>query len=126
MAEAHTSATEDQEGRTLQVNEEGEPGPSELSLRVAPELLKHPGPTIPVSTEGGAKVPPPPPPAPERVSTVWPDEMEEALTSSSVAEEHRALVGTVLQSLRSVDNGLKEAFSGLLTGFKVGHVIPFP
>jgi hypothetical protein len=52
--------------------------------------------------------------------------MEDALTSSSIAEEHRALLGAVLQSLWSVDNGLKEAFSGLLTGFKVSQVMFFP
>jgi hypothetical protein len=49
--------------------------------------------------------------------------MEEALTSTSLPEEHRALMGAVLQSLRSVDNGLKEACNGLLAGFKVSHVI---
>ena len=49
--------------------------------------------------------------------------MEDALTSSSIAEEHRALMGAVLQSLRSVDNRLKEAFNGLLTGFKVSQVM---
>jgi hypothetical protein len=51
--------------------------------------------------------------------------MEEALTSSSLPEEHRALMGAVLQSLRSVDNRLKEACSGLLAGFKVSHVMTF-
>jgi hypothetical protein len=51
--------------------------------------------------------------------------MEEALTSASLPEEHRALMGAVLQSLRSVDNRLKEACSGLMTGFKVSHVMTF-
>jgi hypothetical protein len=77
------------------------------------------------STEGGVEVPPPPPPAAERVATAWPGVMKEALNSSSIAEEHCALMGAVLQSLRSVDNGLKEAFSGLLIGFKVNQVMPF-
>jgi hypothetical protein len=51
--------------------------------------------------------------------------MEDALTGSSIAKEHRALMGAVLQSMRSVDSGLKEAFSGLLTGFKVSEVMLF-
>ena len=49
--------------------------------------------------------------------------MEDALTSSFIAEEHHALMGVVLQNLRFVDNGLKEAFNGLLTGFKVSQVM---
>jgi hypothetical protein len=51
--------------------------------------------------------------------------MEVALTSDSLHEEHRALMAAVLQSLRSVDNGLKEACNGLLASFKVGHVMTF-
>ena len=126
MAEVRTSAAEDQEGRIPLANEEEEPGQSELSPKMVPEPLRHQEPTIPISTGGGAEVPQPPPPALGRASTGWPDEMEEALTSSSIAEEHRALIGTVLQSLWSVDSGLKETFSGLLTGLKVGHVMTFP
>ena len=38
--------------------------------------------------------PPPPPPAPERTSTGCPDAMEKVLTRSSIAEEHRVLMGT--------------------------------
>lgn len=126
MAEVHTSVAEDQgEGAPL-TDREGEPRQTELSPKAAPEPLRHPEPNIPVPTRGGAKVHPPPPHASGRASAGWPDELEEALTSSSIAEDHRALMGTVLQSLRSVDNGLKEAFNGLLTGFKVNHVMTFP
>jgi hypothetical protein len=92
-------------------------------MQEVPQPSRHQEPNIPESSGGEAKVPPPPPPAPRRVSGGWPEEMEEALTSASLPEEHRALMGAVLQSLRSVDNGLKEACSGLLTGFKVSHVI---
>ena len=53
--------------------------------------------------------------------TGWSAVMEEALSGSSIAEDHRALMGAILQSIQSVDSGLKEAFNGLLTGFKVSH-----
>jgi hypothetical protein len=49
--------------------------------------------------------------------------MGEALSSASLSEEHRTLMGTVLQSIQSVDTGLKVAFDGLLTGFQVSHVM---
>jgi hypothetical protein len=52
--------------------------------------------------------------------------MEEALNSSSIVMEHRALMGVVLQSIQSVNSGLKEAFGGLLTGFEVSNVIFLP
>jgi hypothetical protein len=50
--------------------------------------------------------------------------MGEALSSASISEEHRTLMGTVLQSIRSVDTGLKAAFNGLLTGFQVNNAMP--
>ena len=57
--------------------------------------------------------------------TGWPVMMEEALSSAFISEDHRILMGAVLQGIQSVDSGLKEAFNGLLTGFKVSHVILF-
>jgi hypothetical protein len=51
--------------------------------------------------------------------------MEEALSSAPISEDHRTLMGAVLQGIQSIDSGLKEAFNGLLTGFKVSHVILF-
>jgi hypothetical protein len=57
-------------------------------------------------------------------TTGWPV-MEEALASAPISEDHRTLMGAVLQGIQSVDNRLKEAFNGLLAGFKVSHVIPF-
>jgi hypothetical protein len=123
MAEVNTSAAEDQEGRAPLADEEEEAGRAELSPKTTPETLRRPESGAPDFEREEAEAPPPPPPAPERASTGWPDEMEDVLTSSSIAEEHHALMGVVLQSLRSVDNGLKEAFSSLLTGFKVSEVI---
>ena len=51
--------------------------------------------------------------------------MEEDLSGSSITEDHRALMVVVLQGIQSVDSRLIEAFNGLLTGFKVSHVILF-
>jgi len=126
MAEVSTSVAKDQEGRDPLVNEEEEPGQAELSPWTILETSRRPeSGALDFEREGG-EAPLPPSPAPERVSTRWPDEMEDALTSSSIAEEHRALMGAVLQSLQSIDNGLKEAFNSLLTGFKVSKVMLFP
>ncbi|KAE8774769.1 hypothetical protein D1007_52794 [Hordeum vulgare] len=44
--------------------------------------------------------------------------MEEGLNDSSILEEHLAHLSVVLQSIRSIDSGLKEAFDGLFTGLK--------
>ena len=101
MSEVHTSAAEDQEGSTPLANKDGELGQSELPSKAVPEPSRHQEPTIPVSTGGGAEVPPPPPPAPGRVSTGWPEEMEEALKSSSIVKENHALIGMALGSFRS-------------------------
>lgn len=60
------------------------------------------------------------PPAPP--TTGW-SAMGEALSSASISGEHRTLMGVVLQSIQSVDIGLKEAFNGLLTVFQVSHAM---
>ena len=52
------------------------------------------------------------PSAIEQVTAGWPDVMEEALKSSSIVEQHRALMGVILQSIQSVKSGMKEAFGG--------------
>ncbi|KAE8810599.1 hypothetical protein D1007_12820 [Hordeum vulgare] len=44
--------------------------------------------------------------------------MEEGLNDSSIPKEQHTLMSAVLKSIRSIDNGLKEAFDGLLIGFK--------
>ena len=51
--------------------------------------------------------------------------MGEVLESIPISKDHHTLMGVVLQGIQSVDNGLKEAFNGLLAGFQVSHVIPF-
>ena len=64
--------------------------------------------------EGGVPIPP--------VTSVQPgalDNLLEALRGASIVEEHRILMGKVIERVQSVKSGLTEACSGLLTGFEV-------
>ena len=64
--------------------------------------------------DGGVPIPP--------VTSVQPgapDNLLEALRGASIVEEHRILMGTVIERVQSVKSGLTEACSGLLTGFEV-------
>ena len=45
------------------------------------------------------------------------------LRYSSVSEEHRTLMGTVVERIMSARRGLIEAFTDLLRGFEVRNVI---
>lgn len=45
------------------------------------------------------------------------------LRYASVSEEHRNLMGTVIERILSAKSGLNEAFTGLLRGFEVCDVI---
>ena len=51
--------------------------------------------------------------------------LEEALQRASIMEEHRTLMGAVMEKVRSAKSGLTEAFNSLLTGFEVCNVIVF-
>nr|XP_020179013.1 ethylene-responsive transcription factor 5-like [Aegilops tauschii subsp. strangulata] len=42
----------------------------------------------------------------------------EVLRGAAIVEEHRVLMGTVVEKVRSAESGLTEACSNLLTGFK--------
>ena len=48
-----------------------------------------------------------------------PDNLLEALKGASINEEHRAIMSTVVQKVRSAKSGLTEACASLLTGFEV-------
>ena len=76
---------------------------------VAPESSMHP----PLK-EGGMPVPPVAP-----VQPGAPDDLLEALRGTSITDEHRVLMGTVIERVQSAKSGLTEACSGLLTGFEV-------
>ena len=48
-----------------------------------------------------------------------PDNRMEALRGASVVDEHRVLMGAVIEKVQSAKSGLNEACSNLLTGFEV-------
>ena len=48
-----------------------------------------------------------------------PDNLLEALNSTSIEEEHRTLMSAVIQKVQLAKSGLTEACSSLLTGFEV-------
>lgn len=54
-----------------------------------------------------------------------PDTLMHMLQHASIPEEHRTLMGTVLERIRSMKSGLNEAFTSLLRGFEVRSVISF-
>ena len=68
----------------------------------------------PPSTKGGAPVPPATFSQPEVSDTLL-----AALKSASIIEEHRALMGAVLEKIQSAESGLNEACISLITGFEV-------
>ena len=120
MAEVNTSAAKDQAKETPLATEEGERCLAQPPPRTSPERSMPP--EVPAQSPTGGRVggstPVPP-------MTGWLAMMEEALAGSSIAEDHCALVGAVLQGIQSVDSRLKQAFNGLLTGFKVSHIMLF-
>ena len=66
----------------------------------------------PPSKEGDAPIPPVTSLHPEA-----PDTLLEALQSTSIVEEHRILMGAVIERVQSVNSGLSEAYTSLLTSF---------
>ena len=51
-----------------------------------------------------------------------PDNLLEALRGASIVDEHRILMGTVIERVQSAKSGLTEACSSLLTGFEVSDI----
>ena len=49
--------------------------------------------------------------------------MLEALRGTSIMDEHRVLMDTVIEKVQFVKSGLTEAYTSLLTGFEVSNVI---
>ena len=57
---------------------------------------------------------------------VWSEELKDLLGRASISEDHRALMGTVIERISSAKSGLHEAVRSLLTGFEVrGITRPF-
>ena len=52
-----------------------------------------------------------------------PDSLLEALNGASIEEEHRTIIGVVIQKVQLAKSGLTEACSSLLTGFEVRILI---
>ena len=52
-----------------------------------------------------------------------PDNLLEALNCASINEEHRTVMGAVIQKVQSAKSGLTEACTSLLTGFEVSFKI---
>ena len=48
-----------------------------------------------------------------------PDNLLEVLDGTSIDEEHRTIMSTVIQKVQSAKSGLSEACASLLTGFEV-------
>jgi len=55
-------------------------------------------------------------PAPTGVRS---EELKDLLGRASISEDHRALMGTVIERISSAESGLHEAVISLLTGFEV-------
>ena len=52
-----------------------------------------------------------------------PDTLRDLLERATISEEHRTLMGTVIERISSAESGLHEAFMSLLTGFEVREMI---
>ena len=124
-------------------------GEVQEAVRVAPEgetsVAEHLGEQVPMETGDGGRVPfsPQPDTVPETyappesgeqppsreggvpvlpatsVQPEAPDNLLEALRGASIVEEHRILMGTVIERVQSVKSVLTEACGSLLTGFEV-------
>ena len=51
-----------------------------------------------------------------------PDNLLEALRGASIVDEHRALMGTVIEKVQFIKSGLTEACTSLISGFEVSNV----
>ena len=57
------------------------------------------------------------------LSGAQPDILMGILEQAAISEEHRTLMGTVVERISSAKSGLHEAFTSLLRGFEVRKVI---
>ena len=56
-------------------------------------------------------------------SGMRPDILRELLEQAAISEEHRTLMGMVMERISSAESGLHEAFMSRLTGFEVRKMI---
>ena len=74
----------------------------------------------PPSKEGGAPIPPATSINPEALDT-----LVGALQSATIVEEHRTLMGRLVERVRSAKSGLNKAYTSLRRGFEVCNIMPF-
>ena len=91
--------------------------PEVSSWRASPDLVRpedNPidprSPQHPTLEESEEKIPAP--------SGMRSDVLRELLGRAAISEEHRTLMGTVMERISSAESGLHEAFMSLLTGFE--------
>ena len=103
-------------------HEAGDPEVS--SRRVSPDPARPEGnpmatrsPQYPALEESNQKSPAP--------SGMRSDVLRDLLEQAAISEEHRTLMGTVIERISSAESGLHEAFMSLLTGFEVREMIYF-
>ena len=101
-------------------HEAGDPEVS--SRRVSPDPARPEGnpmatrsPQYPALEESNQKSPAP--------SGVRSDVLRDLLEQAAISEEHRTLMGTVIERISSAESGLHEAFMSLLTGFEVREMM---
>ena len=51
------------------------------------------------------------------------DVLRDLLERATISEEHRTLMGTVIERISSAESGLHEAFMSLLTGFELREMM---
>ena len=101
-------------------HEAGDPEVS--SRRVSPDPARPEGnpmatrsPQYPALEESNQKSPAP--------SGMRSDVLRDLLERATISEEHRTLMGTVIERISSAESGLHEAFTSLLTGFEVREMM---
>ena len=92
------------------------------SRRVSPDPARPEGnpmatrsPQYPALEESNRKNPAP--------SGMRSDALRDLLERATISEEHRTLMGTVIERILFAESGLHEAFMSLLTGFEVHEMI---
>ena len=98
--------------------------PEVSSRRVSPDPARPEGnpmatrsPQYPALEKSNRKSPAP--------SGVRSDVLRDLLKRATISEEHRALMGTVMERISSAESGLRDAFMSLLTGFEVRKMMYF-
>ena len=121
---AQDAVREVPQGETSTARHMGEPIPMETGEEGRIQIVPQPNmvPEPPMAPESGEQLPlkggvPPPPVAPVHPGAL--DDLMGALRSASVVDEHRVLMGAVIEKVQSAKSGLNEACSSLLTGFEV-------